>query len=119
MVSKSRHSNAIYSNVKFHILVESYHLHVIQLTPKNIITVSLKLKKKPSSITEPRTILGLVRYFRRSIPNFSQTTSPLYQTPTDTESKQRHSKEPIDWNDNHRAALDKLLHHLVTPPILP
>ena len=87
--------------------------------PKNIITVSLKLKKKPSSITEPRTILGLVRYFRRWIPNFSQTTSPLYQTLTETESKQRHSKEPIDWNDNHQAALDKLLHHLVTPPILP
>ena len=87
--------------------------------PKNIITVSIKLKKKPSSITEPLTIFGFVRYFRRSIPNFSQTTSPLYQILTDTQSKQKHSKEPIDWNDNHQAALDKLLHRLVTPPILP
>ena len=65
-----------------------------------------------------RSILGLVGYFRRSIPNFCQTTSPLYQILTDTQNKQRHSKEPIDWNDNHQAALDKLFHHLVTPPIL-
>ena len=86
--------------------------------PKNIITVSSKLKKKPSSITELRGILGLVGYFRRSIPNFSQRASPLYQILTDIQNKQRHSKEPIDWNDNHQAALDKLLHHLVTPPIL-
>ena len=86
--------------------------------PKNIIAVSSKLKKKPSSITELRIVLGLEGYFRRSIPNFSQTANPLYQILTDTQNKQRHSKEPIDWNDNHQAALDKLLHHLVTPPIL-
>ena len=86
--------------------------------PKNIIAVSSKLKKKPSSITELRSILGLVGYFRRSIPNFSQTASPLYQIPTDTQHKQRHSKESIDWNDNHQTALDKLLRHLVTRPIL-
>ena len=59
--------------------------------PKNIIAVSSKLKKKPSSITELRSMVGLVGYFRRSIPNFSQTTSPLYQTLTDTRNKERHS----------------------------
>ena len=85
---------------------------------KNIIAVSSKLKKKSSSITELRSILGLVEYFRRSTPNFSQATSPLYQIFTDTQNKQRHSNESIDWNDNHQAALDKLLQHLVTPPIL-
>ena len=56
--------------------------------------------------------------FRRSIPSFSQTASPLYQILTDTQNKQRHSKEPIDWNDKDKATLDKLLHHLVTLPIL-
>ena len=45
---------------------------------KNIIAVSSKLKKKPSSITELRSIVGLVGYFRRSIPKFSQTASLLY-----------------------------------------
>ena len=115
MASKSRHPNVIYSNVKFHILVESYHLQVIQLIPRQS---QLCDQKKPSSITELRSILGLVGYFRRSIPNLSQTGSPLYQILTDTQNKQRHSKEPTDWSDNHQAALDKLLHHLVTPPIL-
>ena len=86
--------------------------------PKNIIAVSSKLKKKPSSIIELQSILGLVGYFRRSIPDFSQTVIPLYQIITDTQKKQKHSKETIDWNDNHQAALDKLLHHLVTPPVL-
>ena len=103
------------SNVKFHILVESYHL---QADLKNIIAVSWKLKKKPSSITELWSILGLVGYFRKSIPNFSQTASPLHQILNDNQNKQRHSKKPIAWNDNHQAALDKLLLHLVTPPIL-
>ena len=66
-----------------------------------------------------RSILGLVGYFRRLIPSFCQTTSPLYQILTDTQNKQMHSKEPIEWNDNyHQPALDKLLHHIVTPPIL-
>ena len=41
-----------------------------------------------------------------------QTTIPLYQILTDTQNKQRHSKEQIDWNDNHQAILDKLLHTL-------
>ena len=39
--------------------------------------------------------------FRRSILNFSQTASPLYQILTDTQNKERHSQQPIDWNDNH------------------
>ena len=86
--------------------------------PKNIIVVSPKLKTKPFFITELRSILGLVGYFRRSIPNFSQTASAQYHILCDTQNKQRQSEEPIDWNDNHQAALDKLLHHLVTPPIL-
>ena len=58
------------------------------------------------------------RYFRRSILNFSETASPLYKIFTNTQSKQRHSKEPIDSNDNHQIALEKLLYHLVTPPAL-
>ena len=41
-----------------------------------------------------------------------KTTIPLYQILTDTQNKQRHSKEQIDWNDNHQAILDKLLHTL-------
>ena len=56
--------------------------------PINIIAVSSKLKKKPSSITELRNILGSVGCFRRSIPNFNQTASPLYQILTDIQKNQ-------------------------------
>ena len=59
-----------------------------------------------------------MEYFRKSIQNFSQTASPLYQILTDNQNKQRHSiKKLIAWNDNHQAALDELLLHLVTSPI--
>ena len=49
--------------------------------PRNTIAVS------SSSITELRSIPGLAGYFRRWIPNFSQTASPLYQILTDTQNK--------------------------------
>ena len=79
----------------------SYHGRIISSTgytadPKNIVTTSSKLKKKPSSITELRSILGLMGYVRKLIPDFSQIVSLLYQILNDTKSKQRHSKEPID-----------------------
>ena len=91
MTSKSRHD----------IQISKYHLFKLEISylgrvissagytadPINI-AVSSKLKKKPSSITELRNILGSVGCFRRSIANFNQTASPLYQTLTDIEKNQ-------------------------------
>ena len=39
--------------------------------PKNVSAVSSKINKKPETISKLRTLLGLVGYFRRYTPNFS------------------------------------------------
>ena len=45
--------------------------------PKNMLAVTSKINKKPKTITELKTLLGLVGHFRRYIPNFSEIASPL------------------------------------------
>ena len=45
--------------------------------PKNMLAVTSKINKKPKTITELKTLLGLAGYFRRYIPNFSEIASPL------------------------------------------
>ena len=80
-------------------------------------TVDPKIRKGPTNISELRRLLGLIGYFRRSIPNFSQTVKPLYQLLKDKELK-RGSKQNIEWKDDHQLILDKLLTYLTEPPIL-
>ena len=62
--------------------------------PKNVSVVSSKINKKPETISELRTLLGLVGYFRRYTPNFSKTESPLYQLLKDQPEKS--CKTPIE-----------------------
>ena len=40
---------------------------------KSVESITSKIRKKPNNISELRSLLGLVGYFRRSIPNFGQT----------------------------------------------
>ena len=63
-------------------------------------------------------MLGLLGYFQRSIPNFSQTPNPLYQLLKKNRPNHKLWKELIEWQKIQQAALDQLLQHLVTPPIL-
>ena len=96
------HLRLVIQRLKRHdIQISKYHLFKLEISylgriissagytadPINI-AVSSKLKKKPSSITELRNILGSVGCFRRSIPNFNQTASPLYQILTDIQKNQ-------------------------------
>ena len=85
--------------------------------PRSIEALTTKIRKRPTNISESRSLLGLIGYFRRSIPNFSQTVKPLYQLLKDKELK-RGSKQKIDWKDDHQLILDKLLTYLTEPPIL-
>ena len=64
--------------------------------PKNILAVTSKINKKPETISELRTLLGLVGYFRRYIPNFSKTASSLYQLLKGQPEKS--CKTPIEWD---------------------
>ena len=83
--------------------------------PKNIAAIKSKIKSPPKNITELRSTLGLVGYFRRSIPNFSKLANPLYSLlKSDPEKKERE----LIWKQEHQEALDQLLHHLTVPPLL-
>ena len=70
------------------------------IDPKNVNAVLGKIKKKPNSITELRSLLGLVGYFRRAIPNFSQIAKPLYDILKNSDLTRR-SKQPINWTEEH------------------
>ena len=85
--------------------------------PGSTEALTSKIRKRPSNISELRSLLGLIGYFRRSIFNFSQTVNPLYQLLKRKELKQG-SKQKIEWRDDHRLILDKLLTYLTEPPIL-
>ena len=85
--------------------------------PRSTEALTTKIRKRRTNISESRSLLGLIGYFRRSIPNFSQTVKPLYQLLKDKELK-RGSKQKIDWKDDHQLILDKLLTYLTEPPIL-
>ena len=84
------------------------------IDPKNVDAVLGKLKKKPNNITELRSLLGLVGYFRRTIPNFSQIAKPLYDILKNSDLTSR-SKQPINWIEKHQSSLDNLLIHVTSP----
>ena len=84
--------------------------------PKNISAVTSKINKKPETISELRTLLGVVGYFKRYIPNFSKTTSPLYQLLKGQPEKSR--KTPIEWEKKHQSAINILLNQITNPPLL-
>ena len=84
--------------------------------PRSTEALTSKIKKRPTNLSELRRLLGLIGYFQKSIPNFSQTFKSLYQQLKDKEIK-RGSKQKIEWKDDHQLIQDKLLTYL-TEPIL-
>ena len=53
-------------------------------------------------------MIGLVGYFRRSIPNFSQAVHPLQQLLKKIHPNYKLEKEPIEWQEIHQTVLDQL-----------
>ena len=47
--------------------------------------VTSNIRERSTNISELRLLFGLIGYFWRSIPNFSQTVKPLYQQSKDKE----------------------------------
>ena len=64
--------------------------------PKRIASIASRIKKKPNNIADLRSILGLIGYFRRSIPNFSQKAKMSFDLLKGQENIKR-SKQPIQW----------------------
>ena len=85
--------------------------------PKSVESITLKMRKKPNSISELRSLLGLVGYFRRLIPNFSQLVKLPHLLLKDEDLK-RGSKQLIKWTTDHQSIMDKLLTCLIEPLIL-
>ena len=83
--------------------------------PKTVTAVKLRITSPPKTITELRSALGLVGYFRRSIPNFSKVANPLCVL---LKLHPEKSEKQLLWNSEHQQALDQLLSYLTTPPML-
>jgi len=81
--------------------------------PKNVEAVKSKIKKPPESISELRSVLCLVGYFRRSVSNFSKIANPLFSL-----LKNINKQKQLEWNKEHQEALDKLLEAISSPPLL-
>jgi len=67
--------------------------------PRNVAAVKSKITKAPSTVTELRSVLGLIGYFRRSIPNFSKTASSLYGLLKDHPEKA--CNKTVNWESHH------------------
>ena len=104
-----------------------------RLDPSNVEAVRTLKDSKPSAVGEVSNLLGLVGYYRRYIQNFAKITHPpfhlLQETSEDVtklahKSKQHFdhgsipSSRPVIWTEQHQKAVEKLLDHLVSPPIL-
>ena len=87
------------------------------IRPKNVDAVLGKLKKKPNSIIELRSLLGLVGYFRQATRNFNQIAKPLYDVLKNSDLTSR-SKQPINCRKEHQSRSYNLLIHVTLPPIL-
>lgn len=59
----------------------------------------------------------MVGYFRRSVSNFSRIAQPLFSLLKSKEPALK-GKELITWSDEHQQALNQLLKHISSPPIL-
>lgn len=84
--------------------------------PKNVDAVTSQLKKKVATVQDVRKLMGLIGYFRKSIPNFSQIAKPIYGLLKDHPA--RKDKTQVQWGAEHHNALEVLIHHLTSAPIM-
>ena len=104
-----------------------------RLDPANVEAVLSLKKSNPSTVGEVRKLLGLLGNYRRYIPNFARMAYPLYQllhadrdnVARTVRGNKQHSKrgsvpssKPVVWEEQHQKALEKLLDHLTSAPVL-
>eukprot|EP00794_Sanderia_malayensis_P019345 gene19345-21264_t len=117
-----------------HIISEQgYHMDT-----SNLQAIHQLRDSKPSTVGDVRRIIGFLNYYRKYIPNFSQTAKPLFELlqkqpqQDKASSPKQHfrsyrqnknqgtipSRTPIDWQSHHQQALNKLIDCLSSPPLL-
>jgi hypothetical protein len=80
----------------------------VAVDPRKIEAVSKW--QSPKSVTEIRSFLGLVGYYRRFIENFSKIAKPVTEL--------LKSNTPYVWSDKCEASFQELKTHLTTTPVL-
>ena len=104
-----------------------------RLDHSNVEAVRTLKDSEPSTVGEVRRLLGLLGYYHRYIQNFARIAHPLFQllqvasedvakSACKTKRRFNHgsvpSSRPVLWVEQHQKAVETLLDHLVTPPIL-
>ena len=80
--------------------------------PKQIASIASKIRR--SQIIRR---LGLIGYFRQSIPYFSRKAKVSFDLLRGQENNKT-SEQPVQWEMIHQEALDELRTHLITPSLL-
>ena len=110
-----------------------------RIDPSNTKAIDALTENEPRTVGDIRRIVGMLNYYRKYIPNFSQVAAPLFDllqkqpadrnvttqrnmnigsTQKNTNNKQVSSNQPIKWTQVHQDILLKLINCLKSPPIL-
>ncbi|WVZ62939.1 hypothetical protein U9M48_012628 [Paspalum notatum var. saurae] len=80
----------------------------VSVDPEKVVAVSNW--KTPRNMTEIKSFLGLAKYYRRFIDNFSKIAKPMTELLKD--------KVLFEWNDKHEKSFQCLKDKLTTTPVL-
>ena len=105
-----------------------------QIDPKATCAAIAMTNLRPRTVGEVRRLMGLLGVYRRHIKNFAQTAKPIYdllsldlrkkKNVTSTKhsprgnSGQVSSSSPVEWETQHQSALEVLIDHITSPPVL-
>lgn len=68
--------------------------------------------RRPNTIKDLRTFLGMINYYRKSIPNTAKLQVPLLSFLED--SKKKNDKRKIDWTNETEEAFERCKHSLTS-----
>ena len=105
-----------------------------QIDPKATCAVIAMKNLRPRTVGEVRRLMGLLGVYRRNIKNFAQTAKHIYdllslelrkkKNVTSTKHSSRgnsgqvSSSSPVEWETQHQSALEVLIDHITSPPVL-
>ena len=105
-----------------------------QIDPKATCALIAMKNLRPRTVGEVRRLMGLLGVYRRNIKNFAQTAKHIYdllsldlrkkKNVTSTKhsprgnSGQVSSSSPVEWETQHQSALEVLIDHITSPPVL-
>ena len=81
----------------------------VSVDPEKVEAV-MSWERQPKSVFEIRSFLGLARYYRRFIEDFSRLATPM--------TRLTRKEVKFDWDDQCEEAFQELRRRLTTAPIL-